>query len=208
MFGQMGRRCYFQAALCAPEPGMQLVSPRHHPHLQVPQGTHRPTPLTTRLPPPSASQGPGKAGLGKGWASPAQLTPSRPSWPPAPRQAQEGARFRKRHCESPQDQQAEGTPLPPHGSIPQASVCQPLGTNTGHRAAQRWRSHRKIQPCEQHRVNTLPWRIPHVTGCPGGRRRGWQTEHGAGFRGTGSPPGTHLCSSFRDTVTRRPWPRT
>lgn len=67
---------------------------------------------------------------------------------------------------------------------------------------------RRIQPCEQHRVNTLPWRIPHVTGCPGGRRRGWQTEHGAGFRGTGSPPGTHLCSSFRDTVTRRPWPRT
>lgn len=88
-----------------------------HPHFHVPQGTHCPAPSNPQSPPPSASEGPGKAILGTGWASPAQLTP--------PRRAQEGAGFQERNCKSPQDQQAEGTPLPPHSSVPQARICQP-----------------------------------------------------------------------------------
>lgn len=96
---QMGQRCCFKVApgpqilgWCPPvlphRAAQPLVSPHHHPHLHVPHGTRSPAPLITSLPPPTASEGPGKA-------------PSRAYWPPAPGQAQEGAGFRRRNCVSP-----------------------------------------------------------------------------------------------------------
>lgn len=157
-FGQTGRKCYFQVAPCAAEPRTVLpgaatpCSPAagqspSPPSLTCASWRTQPHPLTTSLPPPTASEGPRKARPGKEWASPAQLTPSRAYWPPAPRQAQEGTRFQKRNCVSPRPAgRGDPTSLPRHSSIPPASISQPLSTNAGHRPAQRWRTQPENSP--------------------------------------------------------------
>lgn len=170
------------------------------------------TPRIASLLPTVVSEGPWTGKL-RGRCGHQQPTspPSGLPGPPAPKEPSSGREIPS----LPQDHRVGGR----RGLIcitwlnPQAGICRPLSTNTGHRQprdGQVSHANSMTQTC----FLGAPQMQPGVTAGEegaGGRLSRWS---GSSW-GPGSPSpalplpclGTHLCSSFRDTVMCRAWPR-